>query len=270
MKFGLVVSAFVLIGACAPAAQAAPQAQRQYKPIYVPDDDDAPAPSVAPPPASIPAPAPRAPTYKPEPVRASAPTSPPPRAAAPETIYSPPPPRAPVVQPAPVRPPEPVYSPPPPRPAPTPVYTPTPLAGAPVAPPPAPVVSSANVIKGAAYLRARNGQTRTCAGAPVRLFPRGPSTIAYVRQAYGAETGGFARRTTWEPQPFDPVVTVQACDAQGGFAFDRLPDGEYYVAAVVSIESQAPSGTYVIQEGGTIVSLVSVSGGGVKPVVLTR
>lgn len=161
--------------------------------------------------------------------------------------------------------PQPAYAPPPPAP----VYTPAPLAGAPIAPPP-PAVSSSNVIKGAAYLRARDGQTRSCAGSPVRLFPRGPSTVAFVRQAYGSETGGFARRTTWEPQPFDPVITVQACDAQGGFAFDRLPDGEYYVAAVVSIESLASNGGYVVQEGGTIVSLVSVSGGVVKPVVLTR
>jgi hypothetical protein len=174
----------------------------------------------------------------------------------PQPAYAPPPPLAPVYTPAP----------------PPPTYTPAPLAGPPVAPslPPPPVVSSGNVIKGAAFLRTRGGQTRSCAGSPVRLFPRGPSTIAFVRQAYGSETGGFARRTTWEPQPFDPAVTVQACDAQGGFAFDRLPDGEYYVAAVVSIESPAAGGGYMVQEGGTIVSLVSVAGGAVKPVVLTR
>lgn len=184
----------------------------------------------------------------------------------PQPAYAPPlpPPPAPVYTPAP--PPPPVYAP-----APAPTYTPPPLAGAPVAPPQPPLaVSSSNVIKGTAFLRARNGQTRSCAGSPVRLFPRGPSTIAFVRQTYGSETGGFARRTTWEPQPFDPVITVATCDAQGGFAFDRLPDGEYYVAAVVSIEGQATSGNYVVQEGGTIVSLVSVSGGAVKPVVLTR
>ncbi|WP_395444969.1 hypothetical protein [Caulobacter sp. UC70_42] len=132
-------------------------------------------------------------------------------------------------------------------------------------------MSSSNIIKGTAFLRTRNGQTRSCAGSPVRLFPRGPSTIAFVRRAYGAETGGFARRTSWEPQPFDPVVTIETCDAQGGFAFDRLPDGDYYVAAVVSIESPAgDGGGYMVQEGGTIVTLVSVSGGAVKPIVLTR
>ena len=190
MKLGPVVSACVLIGACAPAAYAAPQAR--YGPVYAPE------------------------------------------------------------------------------PVPTPAYAPPPLAGGPVAPRPAPVASS-NIIKGAAYLRVGNGQTRSCAGGPVRLFPRGPSTVAFVRQVYGSETGGFARRTRWEPQPFDPVVTIETCDAQGGFAFDRLPDGDYYVAAVVSIESPAGNGGgYVVQEGGTLVSLVSVSGGTVKPVVLTR
>jgi hypothetical protein len=170
---------------------------------------------------------------------------------------------------------EPVYTPAPPPayrpPAPASTYAPPPLAGAPVAPPapPAPIVS-ANVIKGTAFLRMSNGQTRGCAGSPVRLFPRVPATVTFVRQTYGAETGGFARRTVWEPQPFDPAVTVATCDAQGGFAFDRLPDGDYYVAAVVSIESPAPSGGYMIQEGGTIVVLASVAGGAVKSLVLTR
>lgn len=197
-------------------------------------------PEPVPPPPAVPQPA-----YAPEPV-----------AAPPIYTPAPPPSRAPTYAPA----------------APT-VYTPAPLSGGPVAPPPPPpaVVSSSNVIKGTAFLRTRNGQTRNCAGSPVRLFPRGPSTIAFVRQAYGSEQGGFARRTTWEPQPFDPVVTIETCDAQGGFAFDRLPDGDYYVAAVVSIESPAgDGGGYMVQEGGTIVTLVSVSGGAVKPIVLTR
>ena len=243
MKFGLVVSACVLIGALAPAVHAAPQAARQYKPIYVPDDDEpAPAPARTPPraPAQVYAPAPLAggpvaPLYAPEP---PAPPAPP----APADVQ--------------------------PKAAPA-AYAPAPLAGGPAAPPPPPpVISRANVIQGAASLRTRDGRTRNCAA--VRLFPRGPSTIAFVRQAYGAESGGFARRTTWEPQSFDPVVSVQACDAGGGFVFDRLPDGDYYLAAVVSIESPASDGAYLIQEGGTIVSLVSVAGGEVKSVVLTR
>lgn len=184
----------------------------------------------------------------------------------------------PYVLPPPEPPPPPTYAPPPPSPPvytpappPPPVYAPQPLAGGAVAPPSPPQgVGGGNVIKGAAFLRARNGQTRNCAGSPVRLFPRGPSTVAFVRQAYGAETGGFARRTTWEPQPFDPAVIVETCDSQGGFVFDRLPDGEYYVAAVVSIESPGDGGAYMVQEGGTLVTLVSVSGGAIKPIILTR
>lgn len=234
MKLGVVVSTLILVCACAPTALAAPQAPRQYKPIYVPDADAPPAQT------SAPTPSPRAAIYTSEPARPPAPPSVPPPAAAP-------------------------------------VYAPAPLAGGPVAPtppstpPPAPrQVSNANVIQGAAFLSTRNGQTRNCAGSAVRLFPRGPSTVAFVRQAFGSETGGFARRTTWESQPFDAAVTVATCDAQGGFAFDRLPDGDYYVAAVVSIESPAAGGAYVVQEGGTLVTLVSVSDGAVKPVVLTR
>lgn len=275
MKVGLVASACVLLGVFAVPESVAAQASRSYKPIYVDEPESAPAP------ASTPAPA----RQTPEPIRSSAQTYTPAPAPAPVPVRQAPEPVRPTVPiytpapraPEPVRAPAPVYMPaPPPAPIPPPApvrtHAPAPLAGGPVAePPPARVVSSSNVIQGTAFLRTRNGQTRSCAGGPVRLFPRGPSTVAFVRQAYGAETGGFARRTIWEPQPFDQVVTVLTCDAQGGFAFDRLPDGDYYVAAVVSIESPAGNGGgYMVQEGGTIVSLVSVSGGAVKPIVLTR
>lgn len=163
-----------------------------------------------------------------------------------------------------------------PLPPPQPILPPASAPSSWSAPPPPPTNIPAqpgiggNVIKGAAFLRTRNGQTRSCAGFPVRLLPRGPSTIAFVRETYGSEMGGFVRRTVWEPQPFDAAAMVETCDAQGGFIFQRLPDGDYYVSAVVSIETPAVDGRYVVQEGGTLVSLVSVAGGVVKPVVLTQ
>lgn len=203
--------------------------------------------------------------------------------AAPEEAFTAPPPEP---IPPPTPPPAPVYAPPPPAPLPAPapaplpppppraVVQPAPLAGGPPPAPPAPAArpfSSGNAITGQAFLRTVTGQTRTCAGSPVRLFPVNADTEAFVRWTFGSPTGGFSRRSGWEPQPFDPIVLVRACDAQGAFAFDRLPDGDYYVAAVVSIETQTGGAvSYVVQEGGTIATRVSVVGGATQSVTLTR
>ncbi|NQE65140.1 hypothetical protein [Caulobacter sp. RHG1] len=143
--------------------------------------------------------------------------------------------------------------------------------GPPPAAPELPRVHAGNVIKGSAFLRAGNGQQRTCAGRPVRLFPVNETTQAFVAWTFGSPAGGFSRRTGWEPQPFDHDVQFATCDAQGVFVFDRAPDGDYYVAAVVSIETPAGgSVSYLVQEGGTLATRVSVSGGAVQSVTLTR
>ena len=149
-------------------------------------------------------------------------------------------------------------------------------APAPASPPPAPVARPAaprsdNVLRGSAFLRAQNGQYRSCAGSPVRLFPVDATTEAFVGWTFGTPTGGFSRRTGWEPQPFDRYALVTTCDAQGEFAFDRLPDGDYFVAVVVSIETMAGGAvSYVVQEGGTIAARVSLAGGVVQTVKMTR
>lgn len=198
-------------------------------------------------------------------------------------IAPPPMPESPMPEPEPqpLPAPAPVWRQPPPPPlAPLPLepaaprYVAPPLAGAP--PPSAPLppprmASPDNVIKGSAFLRAASGQQRTCAGRFVRLFPVYEATQAFVAWTFGSASGGFGRRTGWEPQPFDRDVRVEVCDAQGAFIFDRVADGDYYVAAVVSIETPAGGAvSYMVQEGGTLVTRVSVSGGVVQSVTLTR
>lgn len=182
---------------------------------------------------------------------------------------------APVEAAPPMPPPEPQQLPPPEPIAPSyaPRPPPPPLAGGPLPVPAreAPPISAGNVIKGSAFLRATNGQQRTCAGRPVRLFPVHQATEAFVAWTFGAPTGGFSRRTGWEPQAFDHEVRFAACDAQGDFVFDQVADGDYYVAAIVSIETPAGGAVpYVMQEGGTLATRVSVNGGVVQSVVLTR
>ncbi len=172
-------------------------------------------------------------------------------------------------QPATARPaPQQFASPPPPRPVQGPPRTASAdglLGGAPVRPP-APAPASANIIEGRAVLT-RAGETHTCAGREVRIFPANAASDAFADAVQSG--GGLLGRTEWSPQPFDAGARITVCDASGGFYFGSVPDGRYYIAAAVSWEIPSPRGNYVEQRGGTIVTSVSVAGGGVTSIVVT-
>jgi len=141
------------------------------------------------------------------------------------------------------------------------------LGAAPVrdqAAPPAP--ASTNIIKGRALLT-RAGETRTCAGREVRIFPADAASDAFADAVQSS--GGLLGRTAWSPQAFDAGARITVCDASGAFYFGSVPDGRYYIAAAVNWETPSPRGNYVEQRGGTIVTSVSVAGGGVTSIVVT-
>ena len=128
-----------------------------------------------------------------------------------------------------------------------------------------------NTIKGSAFLRTRGGEVRTCAGLQARIIPSGEVTDAFVHRAYGSISGGMSRRTTWAALPFDEFSQMTTCNIQGEFEFIGLPDGRYYVTAVVSWEAVGGSYTPNLQQqGGTIATAVTLAGGEVKSVVLTQ
>lgn len=129
-----------------------------------------------------------------------------------------------------------------------------------------------NTIKGDALLRTRGGDVKTCAGLDVELIPATPYTTEYVTRRYGGPSGGYADRYSvlrgvyvLAPGFFAQTVK-KVCTAQGGFAFEGLADGDYFVTATVTWE--VPGADYSLQ-GGEITKRVSVSGGEVKAVTLT-
>lgn len=150
----------------------------------------------------------------------------------------------------------------------TPSMTDHDLLGVPTLPDSAapPATASTNTIKGRALLT-RAGETRTCAGREVRIFPADAASDVFANAVLSS--GGLLRRTEWVPQAFDAGARITICDASGAFNFDSIPDGRYYIAAIVNWETPSPYGNYVEQRGGTIVTSVSVASGGVVSIIVT-
>lgn len=128
-----------------------------------------------------------------------------------------------------------------------------------------------NTIKANALLRTRGGEVRTCAGLPAKLVPFSGGSQDFVVREFGSDQGGLKSSAKWSASNLDPYIRDTICNAQGDFSFENLPDGKYYVVAVVTWE--APSGgqySYMQQQGGTLARLVEVSGGETKSVVVTQ
>lgn len=121
-----------------------------------------------------------------------------------------------------------------------------------------------NTIKGSALIRQRGGTVVTCAGSDVGLIP----ATAYARKRmeiiYGSGTFAPVVPTfDYTPPAYQQHVRKSTCNAQGFFTFDRVADGEFFVATSVQWEAG-----YTMQ-GGALMQRVSVSGGELKEIVLT-
>lgn len=134
---------------------------------------------------------------------------------------------------------------------------------------PSPARAAGNQIEGRGLLT-REGQTRTCAGQEARIIPADRDADAFLRQAFGPSRKGLILSTQWSGMPFRGAPPVTLCDDQGYFRFSNVPDGDYYLAVVVSFEVPSSRGAYLEQRGGTIVAPVSLSGGGVTSVIVAN
>lgn len=119
-------------------------------------------------------------------------------------------------------------------------------------------------------LLTRDGQTRSCAGGQAWIIPATAEADAFLQQAFGPSRSGLILTTRWDGLPFDGAPAVTTCDAQGRFQFSGLADGAYHLAVVVSWSVPSQQGAYLEQRGGTIVAPVTLSGGGVKSVVISN
>lgn len=132
--------------------------------------------------------------------------------------------------------------------------------------------AGSNTIRGSALLRTVGGEVRTCAGLAAYLVP----VSAYARERfsmmYGEGDHGFLpaqsgfRFSSTNPE-YERMTRTATCDAQGNFSFTALPDGEYFVTALVTWG--IPMQYFTRTEGGFLMQRLRVAGGETREVVLT-
>jgi hypothetical protein len=134
-----------------------------------------------------------------------------------------------------------------------------------------------NRIEGTALLRTVGGEPRTCAALPVTISPWSRYSGERIAHLYGSLRSGYnarpphGRMIRWvnDNQAFYESVRSTSCDAAGRFEFDDLPDGEWFVEAVVTWE--VPRAGFVGgPQGGTLMQRVKVVGGHKQKLVLTQ
>jgi hypothetical protein len=133
-----------------------------------------------------------------------------------------------------------------------------------------------NRIEGTALLRTRGGEPRTCAALHVGLIPWSRHAGERMARLYGSIQSGYnarapyGRMIRWENDDaaFYETVRSTACDAAGRFVFDDLPDGDWFVEAMVTWD--VPRAGFVGgPQGGTLMRRVKAAGGETVSVVLT-
>jgi hypothetical protein len=127
--------------------------------------------------------------------------------------------------------------------------------------------SGTNSVTGVALLK-QGGSSHTCAGQSAVLIPDTPYARARMTAIFGNTTKGM-RATSLGPAKFerdDPLyvstLRTTPCDASGTFAFQRVPDGVWYVTT--SVKWQGASQV----EGGSMMQRVDVRGGRLVKVML--
>lgn len=128
-----------------------------------------------------------------------------------------------------------------------------------------------NTIRGNAVLRTVGGEVRTCAGLDARLSPVSTYATERVRALYGNSQSGFNRGSagfTATDPAYEEMQRHTRCDSEGRFTFSGLPDGEYYVIALVTWGVPMGYGM-TSRQGGWLMQRVRVAGGETKDIVLT-
>ena len=98
-------------------------------------------------------------------------------------------------------------------------------------------------IKGQAFARTNGGEVRSCAGLQVVLVPSTPYTDA-LDAAASEGTQQFATH----PEAFDRYRRLSRGDSVGGFEFDKLPAGAWYIEC--RLTWLIPGGPWGVKETG--------------------
>ena len=128
-----------------------------------------------------------------------------------------------------------------------------------------------NTIRGSALIRQRAGGVVSCAGRDVVLIPETAYASERMQALYGNTQRGYnpafgGRRVNLEngdSADYAKLTKRTQCDAQGFFKFEKIANGNFYVATVINWQVSD-----YFQEGGSLMQRVSVSNGEVKEIVL--
>lgn len=127
-----------------------------------------------------------------------------------------------------------------------------------------------NSIKGTAYITALNGDTITCAGNAVGLFPVNAYSRELFTTAYGNSDYGLAANYpnfVNKSNDFIRMMRTTKCDEKGNFEFDNLAEGEYFIETATKYRLGSSPTIY----GGAIMKRVKVeSGKSVKTVLNSK
>jgi uncharacterized protein YceK len=135
-----------------------------------------------------------------------------------------------------------------------------------------------NTIFGQGLLRTKGGDVRTSAGSKAFLYPVTPYTEEWMTALFKNTKEGMnsiigltyvpVKREIKNADPdLHKYVKEQICDAQGGFEFSGIPDGQYFV--VTTVEWQVPNRNFTGHQGGDLMKRVKVSGGTKERVIVT-
>lgn len=126
-----------------------------------------------------------------------------------------------------------------------------------------------NIVSGSALIRQRGGGVVTCAGLPVTLTPKTDYAVERMRSIFGNVTKGYSpvplvgRVFIPDPPEYAIHSLTTHCDSQGDFQFANVADGQFFVST--GIVWMAGSSA----QGGSLMELISVSGGEARRVVLS-
>lgn len=129
------------------------------------------------------------------------------------------------------------------------------------------VGNGSNVILGKVAYQL-DGKAWTCAGAAVGLTPDTPYSRGRMGRLYGSTdkavrtvSGVRSRQVAEAGADYSRYVRSVRCDAKGGFAFQGLPDGSWFVIAPVKpVKGEA--------EGRVIMQRIEARGGKTRSVIL--
>jgi CHAT domain-containing protein/tetratricopeptide (TPR) repeat protein len=137
--------------------------------------------------------------------------------------------------------------------------------------------AATNTISASAVLRAGGDVVWTCAGRLAGVIPATDFAAERIGLAFGRSRTGFVpidrlgRFRGMPPEVFVDRNRLVACNSQGEFQVEALPDGDYFVVATVTgpILGAAANGAPRAARGGAFVQRVRLAGNAVQRVAFS-